>query len=100
MTSARLAPAARRDLLEATRWIAADNPTAAVALREGVAKVARILGEHLIGNLRPAVANSPFRFLGLTGFPYVVVYNPERRPPLIVRVLHTARDLPEVLRDL
>jgi toxin ParE1/3/4 len=101
MTNARLAPAARRDLLEAARWIAKDNPAAAAALREGVAKVAQILGEHpYVGNLRPAVANVPYRFLGLTGFPYLVVYNPDRRPPLILRVLHTARDLPEALRDL
>jgi toxin ParE1/3/4 len=101
MTDARLAPSARRDLLEASRWIAKDNPAAAAALREGVAKVAQTIGEHPhVGNLRPAVANAPYRFLGLTGFPYLVVYNPDRRPPLIVRVLHTARDLPEVLRDL
>ncbi|MGD0104116.1 MAG: type II toxin-antitoxin system RelE/ParE family toxin [Rhodopila sp.] len=101
MTSARLAPSARRDLVEASRWIARDNPAAATALREGVAKVARILGEQpYIGNLRPAVADARYRFLGLTGLPYLVVYNPDRRPPLILRVLHTARDLPEVLRDL
>jgi toxin ParE1/3/4 len=101
VTDARLAPAARRDLLEAARWIAKDNPAAATALREGIAKVARILGEHLlIGSLRPAVADPPFRFLGLTGLPYLVVDNPDRTPPLILRVLHAARDLPEVLRDL
>lgn len=101
MTSARLAPAARRDLIETSRWIAEDNPAAAVALREGVAKVAQILGEHPYGgSLRPAVADGPYRFFGLTGLPYLVVYNPDRRPPLIPRILHTARDLPEVLRDL
>jgi toxin ParE1/3/4 len=98
---ARLAPSARRDLLEATRLIAKENPTAAIALREAVAKVALTLGEHPdVGELRPTVANAPYRFLGLTGFPYLVDYDPEKRPPLIVRVLHGARDLPEVLRDL
>jgi toxin ParE1/3/4 len=101
MIRARLAPAARQDLVEASRWIAKDNPAAADALRAGVAKAALILGEHpYIGGLRPAVADIPFRFLPLTGFPYLIVYDSDARPPLIVRVLHDARDLPAVLRDL
>ncbi len=78
-----------------------DDPAAAVALREGLANVTRILGEHpYVGALRPAAANLPYRFLGLTGLPYIVVCNPDRRPLLIVRVLHAARHLHEVLRDL
>jgi len=36
----------------------------------------------------------------LTGFPYVIVYDAGRRPPAIVRILHGARDLPEILRGL
>jgi toxin ParE1/3/4 len=36
----------------------------------------------------------------LTGFPYVIVYTAARNPPLIVRILHGARDLPEILRGL
>ncbi len=101
MPSARFAPSARRDLIEATQGIAKHNPEAAARLRLGVAKAARILGEHpYVGNLRPSVANEPYRFLGLRGLPYLVVYIPDRRPPLILRVLHTARDLQEVLRDL
>jgi toxin ParE1/3/4 len=101
MIRARLAPAARRDLVEASRWIAKDNPAAAGALRAGVAKAALILAEHPYnGSLRPAVADIPFRFLPLTGFPYLVVYDPDARPPLIVRVLHDARELPAVLHDL
>jgi len=38
--------------------------------------------------------------LVVRGFPYLVVSNPERRPPSIVRIVHGARDLPEVLKDL
>ena len=40
-----------------------------------------------------------YRFLSLPGFPYVIVYNAERDPPLIVAVLHTARDLGRALQD-
>jgi toxin ParE1/3/4 len=101
MTAALLSPAARRDLLAAVRWIAKDNPAAARALRDGVVRVAERLGDHHhLGSLRPDLAGEPYRFLALTGFPYVIVYNADRRPPLIVRILHGARDLPELLRNV
>lgn len=100
MAKAVLSPQARRDLLDAIRWIAKDNPAAARALRDGVATAAARIGEHgQIGTLRPELADEPYRFFTLTGFPYVIAYNAERRPPLIVRILHGARDLPEVLRE-
>jgi len=100
VTKAVLSPQARRDLLDAVRWIAKDNPAAARALRDAVAgAAARIGGHRLIGTLRPELADEPYRFLTLSGFPYVIVHDAERRPPLIVRILHGARDLPEVLRD-
>jgi len=101
MTSAAFAPRARRDLLAAVRWIAKDNPDAARALRDAVARAADRIGAHpRIGVSRPDIADEPYRFVVLTGFPYLIVYNAVRRPPLILRILHGARDLPELLRDL
>lgn len=101
MTTALLSPAARRDLLTAIRWIAQDNPGAARALRDTLARRAQRISTHtLVGTQRPDLAAPPYRFVSLTGFPYIVVYNAERRPPLIVRILHGARDLPVVLGDL
>lgn len=101
MTAAVLSPRARRDLLEAARWIAKDNPVAARAFRETVAATTRRLGKHPeIGVVRTELAGPPVRFLTLTGFPHVLVYDAERRPPLIYRVLHAARDLPTIFRDL
>jgi len=101
MISAALAPRARRDLLAAVRWIAADNPAAARALRDAVAKAAQRIGDHPhSGSTRPELADAPYRPMLLTGFPYILVYNADRNPPLIVRILHGARDLPDVLRDL
>ena len=101
MSAAVLSPAARRDLLDAIRWIAYDNPTAARALRSSVAKTAANVGTYPhFGVSRPDLAEPPYRFVVMTGFPYVIVYNADRRPPLIVRILHGARDLPELLRDL
>jgi len=43
------------------------------------------------------IAAAPYRFWFLTGFRYVIVYHAERRPPLILRVLHGSRDLAVVL---
>ncbi|MBM3601277.1 MAG: type II toxin-antitoxin system RelE/ParE family toxin [Alphaproteobacteria bacterium] len=101
MIPAELSPAARRDLLGAIRWIARDNPSAARALRVAIASAARQIGTHpMVGVVRPELADEPYRFVPLTGFPYIIVHNAGRTPPLIVRILHSARDLPDVLRDL
>jgi toxin ParE1/3/4 len=32
--------------------------------------------------------------------PYVVIHHADRHPPVIARILHGARDLPEILHDL
>jgi len=99
MTPAVLSPAAERDILGIVEWIACDNPVAARGFRAALDKLADTIGEHpMSGPLKPQLASPPIRFFPLRGFPYVVVYMPERDPPLIVRVLHGARDLPEVLR--
>ena len=101
MTSAAFAPRARRDLLAAVRWIAKDNPAAARALRDAIGHAADQIGAHPgIGVSRPDLADEPYRFVVLTGFPYLIVYNATRRPPMILRILHGARDLPELLRGL
>lgn len=78
-----------------------DNPSAAPAFRQSVSKAAFRIGEHdHVGRFRPDLAGHPYRLLVLAGFPYIIVCHAERRPPVIVRILHTARDLPEVLRGL
>ena len=100
MTRAALSPAAERDILEIVAWIASENPVAAEGFRMALDKLAAIIGGHpRIGASKPHLASPPIRFLPIRGYPYVVVYTPARDPPLIVRVLHGARDLPEILRD-
>lgn len=99
MAAAVFSPRARRDLLAAVRWIDKDNPAAARALRDAVATAAERIGRHPeIGTVRIDLTEEPYRFLTLTGFPYVIVYNAGRRPPLMLRVLHGAMDLPEILK--
>jgi toxin ParE1/3/4 len=101
VTVATLSPRARRDLAGAMRWIAEDNPIAAQGLVEAVAKAAARIGTHpQIGAVRPDLTTGPYRFVILTGYRYVIAYAPNRDPPLILRILHTSRDLPRVLRNL
>ncbi|MBF0284065.1 MAG: type II toxin-antitoxin system RelE/ParE family toxin [Magnetococcales bacterium] len=46
MKPAILSSKAREEFLEAIRWIAKDNPSAAMALRNTVHQAARNLGDH------------------------------------------------------
>lgn len=83
------------------RWIAKDNPAAAQSLLDAVVRAAQRIGAHpQIGAVRRELTDGPYRFVTLTGFRYLVVYAANRDPPLIVRIVHSARDLPRILRDL
>jgi toxin ParE1/3/4 len=101
VSRAAFSPLARRDLIEAEAWIRADRPMAATAFRAAVLRGARVIADQpKSGVERLEIADAPHRFLAVHGFPYLLVYNADRRPPLIVRVLHGARDLPALLRGL
>ncbi|NGZ05736.1 MAG: type II toxin-antitoxin system RelE/ParE family toxin [Magnetococcales bacterium] len=101
MKPAQLSPQARRDVLDAARWIMNDHPSAARAFRAAIDKATIFLGEHpRAGRECLEWIPAPARFLSLTGFPYIVVYDSASTPPLILRVLHGARNLPELLDDL
>ena len=93
---------ALRELQNAVGRIAEEHPAAAQAFHDAVIRVAERIGRHPgIGGVRPQLTTSRrHRFVALAGFPYLIVYAADREPPLIVRVVHTARDLPRLLRDL
>ncbi len=101
MKPAILSSQARKEFFEALRWIAKDNPASAKALKDVVYQSAQNLGEYpLSGRERLDLALSPVRFLTLTGFPYIIVYDAALKPPVILRFLHGARDFPEILSGL
>lgn len=89
MTSPIFASRAQRELREAAAWIAEDNPAAADALLAAAMAAARRL------QARPKLGR--FRFWSLRGFPYLLVYDAEAEPPIILRFVHQSRDLPAVL---
>jgi toxin ParE1/3/4 len=97
------APQAARDLEEAADWIA-DGPGGVAAARRllggAVKDAARLARRPLHGHRRLDILPDPFRFWSVKGFPYLLIYNAERRPAQVLRVLHMARDLPPLLADL
>lgn len=98
MAEACFTPAAARDVRVAIAGIAAESPATARALRNGIKTAGRRIGtDPDSGLLDPSLADAPIRFLALTGFAYVLVYDAQASPALILRMLHGARDLPELL---
>jgi toxin ParE1/3/4 len=100
MPSARLTPRAARELRVAAAWIAEDNPPAADAFLAAVSRAADLIGARpLAGRARPELGTDAYRFWSLRGYPYLLVYAADADPPIILRVLHQARDLPTILRS-
>ncbi len=100
MNAASFAPRARRELLNAIAWIADDNPRAAEALLAiAMQAAAMICAKPAPARVRSELAPSRFRFWTLRGYPYLLVFDVERDPPVVARFVHQARDLPAVLDD-
>jgi toxin ParE1/3/4 len=99
--SAILTGQARRELARAVQRIAADNPDAADGLNNAVLDAARLIGGNpALGARRLRLAGSRYRFWPIPRYRYLIVYTDAIDPPRILRVLHTARDLPTLLADL
>lgn len=101
MPSARITPQARREMVAAARAIARDNRSAALRFPDAIMALAQRLGEiPEMGLERSEIVGFPYRFVSVRGFSHLVVYDAEQRPPLIMRIVHGAQDLPATLRDL
>jgi toxin ParE1/3/4 len=101
VTRAILAPRARRELAEAITWLARDSPAAAKTLRAAVDDALVLIGKYPeVGALRPELVDPPIRFWRVRGFAYLLIYRPITPRPRVIRVVHGARDLPDLLRDL
>lgn len=90
MTRLRYLPAARRDLIEIHRHIAADNPAAADRMIERIrAAVSRLKDFPESASPRPDIAPG---LRGLSVGAYTVYHQVEADHVTVVRVLHAARD--------
>ncbi|MBV8912144.1 MAG: type II toxin-antitoxin system RelE/ParE family toxin [Acetobacteraceae bacterium] len=96
-----LAPRAEQELYEALRYVGRENPAAARRLRDQVEAASKRIGARpLIGRLEPSLARPQYRFWSLTAFSLLLVYDAEADPVEILRIVHTARDLPKALKHL
>lgn len=93
----RLTPQARCDLLSIWEFIARDNLNAAKRLAIRFETAFRLLAQFpRKGHKRTDVRTSePVLFWPVGS--YVIVYRPEPRPIVMVRVVHGARDLDAIL---
>lgn len=88
-------------MMAAASWIAGASPKASRRFQMELREALALLGSFpMTGASRPEHAPEPYRFSLLPGFPYVLVYNCQRRPPVIMRILHGSQDLSEILSTL
>jgi toxin ParE1/3/4 len=74
------------------------NPAAAEALlAAAMGATRRLQARPKLGRARLELAPERYRFWSLRGFPYLLVYDAEASPPIILRFVHQWRDLPTVL---
>jgi antitoxin ParD1/3/4 len=76
-------------------YCAQDNPTAADRVEEAVYRACDFLADSpLVGRIRKELTPLPVRFWVVQPYlNYIIVYDPEKEPLQIIRILHSARDL-------
>ena len=99
MSKYQFTPQVVADLFEIWTFIAQDNPTAADRVEEAVYRACNFLAASpLVGRMRKDLTPLPVRFWVVQPYlNYIIVYNPEKEPLQIIRILHSARDLRSVL---
>ena len=96
MKSFLLSPQAFQDIDEIWEFIAPDNLDAADRVRDEIFEAFEKLAEMPgMGHLREDLAKEPLRFWPV--YSYLIIYRPDSRPLEIVRVLHGARDVKNLL---
>ena len=99
MAAFRLAPAAEKHIGDIVEFIATDNENAAVRVRDALYSAFDLLASRPgVGHLREDLTERPLRFWCV--YSYLIVYDPASRPLTIVAVLHGARDLEQILKDV
>ena len=100
MSSYQFTPQAVADLFDIWSFIAQDNSAAADRVEDAVFRACDFLAESpLAGRMRNELTPLPVRFWVVQPYPnYLIVYDPEKKPLQVIRILHSARDIPSLLR--
>jgi plasmid stabilization system protein ParE len=99
MSQYQFTPQAVSDLLEIWTFIARDNLEAADRVEEAIFRACDLLADApLAGRVRKDLTPLPVRFWVVQPYSkYMIVYDPEKKPLQIIRILHGARNLPSIL---
>lgn len=100
MSSYQFTPQALDDLFEIWTYIAADDVDAANRVEAAFHDACAFLAKTpLAGRFREDLTDLPLRFWLVQPYRnYWIVYNPERKPLQVIRIIHAARNVPRLLR--
>jgi toxin ParE1/3/4 len=95
----QITPEAVSDLFEIWTFISQDSAEAADRVEEAIFRAFDLLAAApFLGRVRTDLAASPFRFWLVQPYSkYIIVYDPEKKPLQIIRILHGSRDLQSLL---
>ena len=99
MSSYQFTPQAVEDLFEIWSYIAGDDLEAASRVDEAIhAGCAFLTDTPLAGRIREDLTSLPLRFWLVQPYRnYWIVYRPETQPLQVIRIIHTARNIPQIL---
>jgi len=99
MSQYAFTPQAVNDLFEVWSYIADDSPEAADRVEAAIHEACDLLASRPhMGTIREDLTTLPVRFWFVPPFRnYFIVYDPETKPLVIVRVLHRSRNISEIL---
>jgi plasmid stabilization system protein ParE len=88
------------DLFDIWSFIAKDSAPAPDRVEEAVFRACDFLADSPhAGRTRSDLTALPVRFWAVQPYSnYLIVYDPETEPLQVIRILHTSRDLPRILR--
>jgi len=91
-----LTPAAAEDIRDIDDRLAEDSKGAAERVSAIEVAMARLAEHPMLGHVRVDLTSRPYRFWSV--YSYLIVYQPAPAPIQIIRVLHGARDITELLK--
>ena len=95
----RLTERAEADVEEIANFIADDNVDAAVKVVLALEDAFALLASRPdVGHRREDLTDRPLKFWSV--YSYLIVYDPASAPLAIITILHGARDVEQLLKDL
>ena len=100
MTRYQFTPQAIDDLFEIWSYIAHDSPDAANRVEDAIHLACAMLADApLAGRIRKGLTARSLRFWPVRPYRnYLIAYDPETKPLQVIRLLHSARNIPSILR--